>query len=220
MSDIMKTDNFDARIDKLDVGHRVEQHIYETNVDGNKERVIETNVDKVLFGVPVSFQERVTEKTVPIVSSRKRETYKDGKLVETVVEELDSSIIKLQPATNTTVVNPLPTPVSVVNPTVSEPVPSNVLTKDDLVKAVKEMLEAVLKSREPVLELPDEPVKVPVVNPVPVVPPQVLPDRPFKEPTPPVQLANTADSWESLAWIILSGELAYCVYNLILKNWF
>lgn len=199
MSEIMNLESFDTR---LEDEHRVEQRVYETNIDGNKERVVETNVEKTLFGIPVSFQEKVTEKTVPIVASRKREVYKDGKLMETVVEELDGSLIKLHPVTpivpSAPVVNPMATAAT------AAPAASNVLTKEDLVQAMREVLEAVLKKSEPVLELPED-----------VVP--VTPPAPKPEPTPvPVQ----QDSWESLAWIVLSGELAFCVYNLVLKNWF
>jgi hypothetical protein len=87
---------------------------------------------------------------------------------------------------------------------------------------MKEVLEAVLKSREPVLELPDEPVKAPVVVPTPVVVPVVPTPTPVVPVAPviPAPVVTTADSWESLAWIVLSGELAYCIYNLVLKNWF
>lgn len=193
----MRLDNFDT---KLDDGHKVEQHIYETDVDGNKERVVETNVDKTIFGVPVSFQEKVTEKTIPIVASRKRETYKDGKLVETTVEQLDASLMKMQP------VQPVANLKSTSNFTVAEPVVtrSDMLTKDDLFQALKELLETIMKKDKPV-DNNNQPMPLPVpINPVPT----------------PVPVPVQSDGFEGLAWIILSGELAFCIYNLVLKNWF
>lgn len=163
----------DVKIDrsKTEDGRRVEQRVFETVVDGVKERVVETHIEQI----PMTLQERVVEKIAPVVTNRKREVYKEGKLVDTVVEELDNCSVKMQPAN-----------------------PQAALTKEDLVAALREVVNQpheVVKPVEPV-------VKRPVFH--------------SSDPAP-VQ-SKTFDIVETVFWVIFSGELAFCVYQLFLKN--
>src|SRR4051812_16583820 len=71
-----------------EAGRRVETRTFENMVDENqKERVVETHVEQI----PMVMTERVTERIVPVVASRKHEVYRDGKLVDITVEELDKA---------------------------------------------------------------------------------------------------------------------------------
>lgn len=192
MAENMKVDRT-----KTDDGRRVEQRVFESVVDGVKERVVETHVEQI----PMTLQERVVEKIAPVVTARKREVYKEGKLVDTVVEELDNGSVKMQAAA---------------------PAP-NSLTKDDLVAAIREVLAPAAPAKVAAtapLDMDDEEAPAPVVKkkrpvfhepaPAPVVNPLV---------TVPTQNSKLWDGMEMVLWVVLSGELAFCVYHLFLKNW-
>jgi hypothetical protein len=122
-------------------GRLVETHTYEVVTDGKRERVIETYIERV----PMEMSERVVEEITPVVTTRKKEVFKDGKSVDALVEDLDQSLREFQTR--------MPTGGLVVEP----PAPVN----------------------------------------------------------------NTV--WEYVemgAYVILSAELAFCLYHLFLKNWF
>jgi len=174
-------------------GRRVETRVYETVVDGKKERVVETHVEQI----PMVLSERVVEEIAPVVTTRKKETYKDGKVVDSHVEELDKGTMKMVPA--------------------AKPQES-LLTKDDLMNAIREVVNA----RE---QAPRE------VKPVAkTVAPVVVAPEPEKEEAPVVVQPKKASPvvaagskiWELVevgAYVVLSGELAFCLYQLVLKNW-
>ncbi len=185
-----------VKIDRIvdDNGRRVETRVYETVVDGQKQRIVETHVEEI----PMALHERVVESIAPVVTTRKKETYKDGQVVDSVVEELDHGTMKM---------------------TVAQPQPSNTLTKEDL----KEVLHELLNARDNVREVRAVKKKV-VVPPAPPKPPkEVEVEEEEDEPTPvtPVKVeSNKMWDWLEIgAYVILSGELAFCLYHLVLKNW-
>lgn len=159
-----------------DDGRRAETHVYESVVDGQCERVVETHVEKV----PMDLQERLVETIAPIVTARKKELYKDGKVVNTVVEELDRGTVKMTPQ-----------------------LPDNVLTKDDL----KSILQEILESNK-------APIKLKKKKKL-----EVTPEPELKQEDVPVKENGIWELVEIGAYVVLSGELAFCLYHLVLKNW-
>jgi hypothetical protein len=177
-------------------GRRVETRVYEVVVDGQKQRVIETHVEQI----PMSLQERIVESIAPVVTNRKKEVYdKDGKVVESQVEELDNGSLKMMPA-------------------VAQQAPiTNALTKEDLVEVLRE----VLNSREHIREVKS--IKK-VTKPKKVVAPvEEVEEEEETEPTPvtPItpKVSKLQEIFEVGIYVVLAGELAFCVYHLILKNW-
>lgn len=195
MAENMKIDR-----SKTDDGRRVEQRVFETVVDGVKERVVETHVEQI----PMTLQERVVEKVAPVVTARKREVYKEGKLVDTIVEELDGGSTKLQPVMNPQII-------------------PNALTKEDLVAALREVVSTQPREVAKPMELDEEearPVfkkKKKVFKAEAPVAPTPAPVPLVSAPATPVQ-NKTWDTIEMVAWVVLSGELAFCAYHLFLKN--
>lgn len=177
-------------------GRRIETRTFETVVDGQKQRVTETHVEEI----PMALHERVVENIAPVVTNRKKETYKNGKIVDSVVEELDHGTMKMNAvATNKD---------------------ANTLTKEDLRDVVKELLS----SREPVIE--KEPVREIRLVKKKTVAPTVVKITEEEEETvvpitvPPIKADDKTNEWIEIAlYIVLSGQLAFCLYHLVLKNW-
>lgn len=103
-----------------DKGHRVEKRTYEIITEGKKEQVIETYVELV----QMELSERVTEDVSPVVSTRKKEVFKNGKKVDDIIE----NVVKKQEISN-----------------------DQILTKDELIKTLNELLKNTVKE-EPVKE--------------------------------------------------------------------
>lgn len=138
----------DVKIERVtdDDGRLVEKRTYETVLDGQKVIVRETHVEQV----SMVLKERTVEKVTPVV--RKKEVYdKDGKVVDTVVEEIDRSAG---------------------------------MTKEEVLALLRELLAN--KTEKPV----EKAVTV-----------------------------NWKEYVELGLYFILSGELAFSVYHLVLKNW-
>lgn len=188
----------DVKVERIvdENGRRVETRVYEVVIDGQKERVIETHVEQI----PMALQERVVEKIAPVVTTRKKEIYnKDGKVVESQVEELDNGSMKMAPV----VVQQAPA--------------NNALTKEDLLEVLRE----VLTTRESVREV--KPTKKKVVNkPKKVVEQEEEEIEDDPTPVTPVTTPTNNKLWEVFeigAYVVLAGELAFCIYHLVLKNW-
>jgi hypothetical protein len=191
-----------------DTGRRVETRVYETVLDGKKERVVETHVEQI----PLVLQERVVESIAPVVTSRKKETYKDGKVVDTVIEELDHGTMKMS----------------------AKKPQESALTRDDLLSVLREVLTVrdTVREVKPVKQLPAKKVVAPEPEPEPEpeVEEEEVPVQPVvkrkvvkvaAEPAPTPTPSNNK-FWEFIeigAYVILSGELAFCLYQLVLKNW-
>lgn len=128
-------------------GRRVEKRIFEEN----GERIIETHIE----AIPMHLHERITEKLASLVTSRKKEVFKDGQLVDVIIEELDKP---LKMAT-----------------------PDTVITKDNLTETI------------------------------------IKPKKTLK-----MSLDNTTylEYLELGLYAIISCEMAFCLYHLILTNWF
>lgn len=166
-----------------DKGRRIEVHIYETIVDGKKERVTETYIEQV----PMEMSERVVEEISPVITTRKKEVYKSGKKVDAVVESIPSNVMEVQ-----------------------QPQRQNdVLTKADLVNVLQELF-AQMNTRQ----IGSSDVKM--------LPEPSVPETPkVEEPVKDKPNANNS-LWEHVetgAYMVLSAELAFCVYHLILRNW-
>lgn len=195
------------KIDRVidDQGRRVETRSYEIVVDGQKERVIETHVEQV----PMALQERVVEKIAPVVTTRKKELFKDGKVVNSVVEELDNNTMKM----------------SAVVPVTPPPVPQvNALTKEDLIEALREVMKPTVRSEEVKSE-----VKLKVKKPAVEEEEEEEVVKPVKVKKKAVQATETDEEvvkeggwgeWVEIgAYTLLSGQLAFILYYLVLKNW-
>jgi len=151
-------------------GRRVEIRTYETSTESNKEVIVERHVEQV----PLALHERVIEDIVPVVKSRKKEIYKDGQVIDTVVEELESNKMNLSSS-------------------------QSYITKEDLTTLLKELVKSQKHAEEPVKNKVSQPLKV-------------------EESVP--QKSNQLQTWiETVFFVILSGELAFCLYYLVLKNW-
>jgi hypothetical protein len=194
MADNMK---IERNID--DDGRRVETRVYETVIDGQKQRVIETHIEQI----PMTLAERVVEKVSPIVTTRKTELYRDGKIVDAVLEELDHGTLRM----GTVVQAP------------AHPKESDVLTKNDL----KEILREILQERDSSIRevKPTKKVvnKTKKVEPEPVEEVEEIEEIEDAEVTPSKDNNKVWEWVEIGAYVVLSGELAFCLYHLLLKNW-
>lgn len=228
-----------------DNGCRVETRVYETVIDGQKERIVETHVEKV----PMELADRVIEKIVPVVANRKKETFKDGALVNTIVEELDRGTMKMgsprvDAITKEDLVNVVREMASSKNSLTKEDLvnvvretmktPKDSLTKEDLVNVVKEMktpkdtltkddLINVVKMAAPKETLTKDDLADVVREALNAVAKPIikLPKKVAEEEVSVLPTKNNLlwDGLEILMYVVLSGELAFCLYQLVLKNW-
>lgn len=118
MSDKMTCNRY-----KTDDGRRAEKRLIERVDDkGNKELVVETYVEQVPFVI----SERVIEKVAPVVTERRKETYSNGQLIDTFIEQVPDSGLHL----TTPVVHP------------------DVVTKSDVEEIIKKALAELLSKQQ------------------------------------------------------------------------
>lgn len=186
----------DIKIERTvdDKGRRIEIRTFETVVDGKKERVTETYVEQV----PLEMSERIVEEISPVITTRKKEIFKAGKKVDAVVESIYTNMVEVQ-----------------------QPVrQEEILTKADLMSALQELFNSQMNTRL----LGSGDVKM-LVEPktlaeTPKVEVPVAPETPKVEvPVAPKTETAVWEYVETGAYMVLSAELAFCVYHLVLRNW-
>lgn len=218
-----------------ETGRRLEIRTTEREENGKKERIIETWAEEI----PLVLIERIVEEITPIVTIRTKEIYQKGIVSDTIIEELDHGTLKMSLPQTITGMPPLPQAI---------PVESKDITKEDLLNALKsipppqsegvtrkellEILKNVQKpqpegvTREELLEVikslrqPQEEM----ISKSDLLKELRRPRKKLRIEVPDEEEKPKEDSsiwaWiETVGYIILAGQLAFCIYHLVLRNW-
>ena len=129
---------------KTDDGLRAEHRFIERQDEsGNKERVLETHVEQVPFVIA----ERVVEKVAPVITERRKETYSNGELIDTVIEQVSNSSLQL---------------------TVPVEIP-DLVTKSDVEEIIRKVLSEIIENQANTIDEPEEVVPPEIAE---VIPPE------------------------------------------------